>query len=280
MNDVERLHADLSGRFPEHRIEIDAPETETGSWFLTVFRDDHQTPVVIEYRPDRGFGVSTPGPDDYGTGVDEIYPTVKAAYDRIVRLVLSGGEAVPPMAVLGWEPGLSREKPAGPIAGKEANSSHIENRGNLLISRIAQAIGAMSGTYPIQGNIFENWPFVFELGKLPTQLRPETSPSKTNREGPALRSPNLPRRQQLLIRRGRRMLLRSIVDIENFPHGRIENKQSFADQLSVIEGNLLGDPIYVVKCDSCTFFFVLRNTSSPLPRKFKRKAAIKRGDEK
>jgi len=95
MHEVERLHADLTRRFPGVGIEIDPAETETGSWFVTLPRAAGLAPVVIEWRPDRGFGLSTPGPDDYGSGVDEALPDAKAAYDSAVRLALSGASAAP-----------------------------------------------------------------------------------------------------------------------------------------------------------------------------------------
>lgn len=95
MNQVERLRDDLLKRFPDLGTSIDEPADYRGSWFLDVRRKDRALPIVVERRPDRGFGVSTAGADDYGTGPDEIYPNEKAAYDRVVRLVLSGGRTEP-----------------------------------------------------------------------------------------------------------------------------------------------------------------------------------------
>jgi hypothetical protein len=36
--------------------------------------------IVVEWSPVLGFGVSTPGADDYGTKPDELYVNTKAAY--------------------------------------------------------------------------------------------------------------------------------------------------------------------------------------------------------
>jgi hypothetical protein len=99
MNQVERLREELTRRFPGLTAEIDAPADDQGSWYLDVQRSGDAPPVVVEWRPDRGFGVSTPGGDDYGSGPDEVYPNMKAALDRVVRLVLSGGRTEPPRAV-------------------------------------------------------------------------------------------------------------------------------------------------------------------------------------
>ena len=74
MNEAERLRDDLTKRFPDHTIELDEPAGDQGSWFLEVRREGGGRTVVVEWRPDRGFGVSTPGADDYCTGPDEVYP--------------------------------------------------------------------------------------------------------------------------------------------------------------------------------------------------------------
>jgi len=88
MNQIEQLRDDLARRFPDHSITIDAPADERGPWFLDVQREGYAD--VVEWRPDRGFGVSTPGTDDYGAGPDEIFTNVKSAFARVVRLILSG----------------------------------------------------------------------------------------------------------------------------------------------------------------------------------------------
>src|SRR5262249_29648851 len=84
MNQIERLRSDLLGRFPDAAMEIDQPADHRGSWFLDVSREGGAPPIVVEWRPDRGFGVSTPGAGEFGTGPDEVYPNAKAAFDRIV----------------------------------------------------------------------------------------------------------------------------------------------------------------------------------------------------
>ena len=87
MNQVERLRDDLLNRFPGLSAEIDEPADHQGSWFLDVGREGGAPSIVVEWRPDRGFGVSTPCEDDYGTGPDEVYPNMETAFDRVVRLV-------------------------------------------------------------------------------------------------------------------------------------------------------------------------------------------------
>ena len=79
---IEQIHDDLIKRFPNLLIKLDPSGTETGSWFLDVYREGDLYPVNVEWRPDRGFGVTTPAPWDYGTGVDEVYGSPKATFER------------------------------------------------------------------------------------------------------------------------------------------------------------------------------------------------------
>jgi hypothetical protein len=81
-------------------MEVDEPTDDRGTWYLEVRRGWDVPPVFVEWRPDRGFGVSTTLDDGYGSGADEIYPNPRAAYDRVVRLVLSGGRTERPSSVL------------------------------------------------------------------------------------------------------------------------------------------------------------------------------------
>ena len=154
MNQVERLRDDLINRFPGLPVAIDEPADHRGSWFLDLPREGEVPPIVVEWRPDRGFGVSTPGADDYGTGPDEVYPNAKAAFDRVVRLVLSGGRTEPPRAVrlaeLRQKLGMSQEELAERAGVGQANISRIEGRDDLKISTLARIVEAMGASLSIR----------------------------------------------------------------------------------------------------------------------------------
>jgi hypothetical protein len=95
MNQIEQLLVELLKRFPALTIEMNPPvDRERGTWHLDIERGDGRSPVIVEWRPDRGFGVSTPADDDYGIGPDKVYSQAKAAFDCIVHLVLSGGQTI------------------------------------------------------------------------------------------------------------------------------------------------------------------------------------------
>jgi DNA-binding Xre family transcriptional regulator len=154
MNQIERLRDDLAKRFPGVETELDAPADDRGSWFLDVRRSGGASPVVIEWRPDRGFGVSTPDGSDYGCGPDEVYPNARAAFDRVVRLVLSGGRTEPPKAVrlaeLRQIRGLSQEEVAARAGVGQANLSRIEGRDDIRVSTLARIVAALGASLSIR----------------------------------------------------------------------------------------------------------------------------------
>lgn len=154
MNQIERLRDDLKRRFPDLSMEIDAPlDEERGSWHLDIWREGARM-INVEWRPDRGFGVSTPDEHDYGVGVDEVYPNVKATYDRVVRLVLSGSNTEPPLAVrlaeLRQLRGLSQGDLATRVGVRQANVSRIEGRGDdIKVGTLARLVVAMGASLEI-----------------------------------------------------------------------------------------------------------------------------------
>ncbi len=137
--DAERLHGLLVERFPKLGIEIDPPEVATGPWFINIFRDD-AAPVAVEWRADRGFGLATPGPDDYGSGADETFTNAEGAFTRVVQLVLSGGSSTPPLGVRLMEvreaPGSSRAELASALGSFRAGVSKAEKRDDLPLRMI------------------------------------------------------------------------------------------------------------------------------------------------
>jgi hypothetical protein len=99
MNSIEGLRDDLIRRFPDIDAEIDVPAEESGLWVLDVRPGVDSPWIVIEWTPSLGFGISTPERGDFGTKPDELYPDTKAAFDRVVRLILCRGHTEPASAV-------------------------------------------------------------------------------------------------------------------------------------------------------------------------------------
>ena len=148
------LRDDLARRFPGLATEIDPPADGAGLWQLDVRPGGGAPWIVVEWRSDLGFGVSTPGADDYGTKPDEVYPNTKAAYDRVVHLILSGGRTEPPAAVQLAElrrlRKLSQAEVAGRAGIKQAAMARIEGRDDILLSTLRRVVSAMGGRLSIR----------------------------------------------------------------------------------------------------------------------------------
>jgi len=84
MNDIEIIEHDLRNRFPRATVTIDAPADAAGTWYIDV-RDIRQA-LTIQWRRDRGFGVST-ARGGYGEGAEEIYSTIAQVEDRVAELL-------------------------------------------------------------------------------------------------------------------------------------------------------------------------------------------------
>ena len=152
MNQIERLQAALTKEFPALATSIDPPVGDHGSYFLDIPRPGLQ-PIVVEWRPDRGFGVSTPTSDDYGDGADEIHSGVTDTCSRVAALIRSGGMAgyANPvrLADLRQLRGLSQTELAERAGVKQANISRIEGRNDVLMSTLAKLADAMGGSLSI-----------------------------------------------------------------------------------------------------------------------------------
>ena len=156
MNDVERLHELLVGRFPDLKIEIDPPGedfSDTGPWFVNAFRPG-LSPIAIEWRANRGFGVSTPGPNDYGSGVDEAFPNAEAAFVRVVQLILSGESSVPPLGVRLMEVrqslGITQAELAATLGLSQAAVSKAEKRDDMQLGTLARHAAALGATVSVR----------------------------------------------------------------------------------------------------------------------------------
>lgn len=150
MNPIETLRDDLAMRFPELDLEIDAPADPSGRWHLDARSGGGAFWIVVEWSPPLGFGVSTPESADFGMKPDEIYPNTKAAYDRVVELVLSDGRTEPAAAVriadLRRFRNLSQAEVAQRAGIKQAAVARIEGRDDIRLSTLRRIVAAMGGS--------------------------------------------------------------------------------------------------------------------------------------
>jgi len=84
MTDIEIIERDLRARFPGATVRIDRPSVAGGTWYVDIRRN--QQTLTIQWRPDRGFGVSADA-GAYGDGADEVYSTVAQVENRVAELL-------------------------------------------------------------------------------------------------------------------------------------------------------------------------------------------------
>jgi hypothetical protein len=84
MNDIKIIERNLRKRFPGATVTIDAPANPAGTWYVDV--RGKQQALTIQWRRDRGFGVST-APGEYGEGAEELYLTIAQVEDRVAELL-------------------------------------------------------------------------------------------------------------------------------------------------------------------------------------------------
>ncbi|HYR07513.1 MAG TPA: hypothetical protein VEQ60_07085, partial [Longimicrobium sp.] len=105
--------------------------------------------LVIEWRPGRGFGLSTPSAGDQFLGPDEVYEDLDSAYERAKALLLSQTPTKPPVdATL---PELRRtRRPSQVDMAQQLSIDHsacsrMEWRSDILVGTVRDVVAAMGG---------------------------------------------------------------------------------------------------------------------------------------
>jgi hypothetical protein len=85
MNLLQQLEFRVREELPDVHATLDlAVAPETSSWLDLTLRDHRAT---IEWRPGKGFGVSSSSETVYGEGPDEIYSDVSTTLKRVVAVL-------------------------------------------------------------------------------------------------------------------------------------------------------------------------------------------------
>lgn len=88
MNLLQQLESRVREELPGVQARLDlAIVPEASSWLDLTLRDLRAT---VEWRPGRGFGVSSSPETVYGEGSDEVYPDVSTALSRLVAVLEKG----------------------------------------------------------------------------------------------------------------------------------------------------------------------------------------------
>jgi hypothetical protein len=147
MNDIERVRELLRERFPEGMYKLLKPRGPTGNWWLDIDLGGYS--LTIEWRPGRGFGLSTPTEGDTFLGPDEVYEDVDTAYERAKALLLSQTPTKPPLHAtipeLREARRLSQVELANRLSINQGACSRMERRSDMLIGTLRNVVEAMGG---------------------------------------------------------------------------------------------------------------------------------------
>lgn len=91
MNEIERIKDGIVKEVPTVTSHIDIPAGQGKSYWLDVSHRDRF--VVVEWKPNRGFGVSdisSPENVGFGDGVDEVFQSAEDTVKRVVELLKQG----------------------------------------------------------------------------------------------------------------------------------------------------------------------------------------------
>lgn len=151
MSQIQSVKQKLEARLPGVSAVLDEPLKPDASWMLDVMLGDRT--VNVEWRPHRGFGISSHHPNRriyYGDGPDEILSGVDETVARVIDLVTSGASTAVPseltLAELRERLRLSQGQLAQRLKVSQAAVSDLEK--NLVRSRLqtlrkaVEALGA------------------------------------------------------------------------------------------------------------------------------------------
>jgi DNA-binding Xre family transcriptional regulator len=128
--------------------KITRPLRDGGVWVLDIDRGDDMPMIVVEWRPDRGYGLSVVEGDDLGVNPDEVYTNEREAFQRTAEIIRSGGRTDPHRELRIGELrqlcGVSQQELADRVGIKQANISQLENRGDTRVSTLAKIVEALN----------------------------------------------------------------------------------------------------------------------------------------
>lgn len=143
---------------PEARLVPDAADEPLGASWLDAWLGENS--VTVEFRPGRGFGVSTASPDAFGEGSDEVYDEPALAAARVITLLKSGGRTHSPrdlfLAELRESREITQEQLARAMGISQGAVSRAERREDVQLSTLRKFVHAMGGELEILARFGEH----------------------------------------------------------------------------------------------------------------------------
>lgn len=145
---LKQLIDKVNEALPGVTVRVDAPGQSDGHWFVDLTLGGHE--VVVEWRPKRGFGVSSPALEaGYGEGPEEVHEDAKQAAARVIELLRTRTRTRPPRSVLLRElralSRLTQEDLAERLGIQQGAVSRMERRRDMTVSTLKRLIEAMGG---------------------------------------------------------------------------------------------------------------------------------------
>lgn len=142
MNAFDRLEKEVQSAFAGRShltIRVDHPVAPDGLYFLSVIRDDGFG-VEVEWHRHRGFGIVAGRELVFGSGVDEVYATMDAAFARLLHLIETGQSTSDAAAVELGELrrlyGLLQKDVAGRMGISKSGLAQMERPASLATMQI------------------------------------------------------------------------------------------------------------------------------------------------
>ncbi len=148
----------IKKRLPTVQVDVDAPVADVaGSTFARLAAGTHV--VLVEWRPQVGFGIAAGGEVAYGEGPDEVTNDRGEAASRVLALLQEGGITLPPRHVMLRElrlaAGLSQEVVAGRLGVGQAAVSKVERRRDVGLSTLRAYVRALGGSLELRAHVGE-----------------------------------------------------------------------------------------------------------------------------
>lgn len=177
MNPISSLAKEIQVRFPRWRFTEDAAEQPGGASFLDIEFEGRT--AVVEWRPGKGFGISSGPVEGYGTGPDEVYPTVERVLERLEDVLERAQRTVPIREIslkrLREMRRITQEELARALAIQQASVSKVEGRGDMRLSTLYKFVEALGGKLELVVHFPEFEVKINPFSEAPPGEHPETA---------------------------------------------------------------------------------------------------------
>ena len=151
MNSLEILAKQIQLEIPQAEIMFDRPESDSGIWHLDVNAGDRA--VVVTWKPQKPFGVSTSPSVAYGEMSHESYGDRLSTVQRVVQLLKSGGKTTGTRTAalknVRQARKVSQQELARKLQVEQGSISKFENRQDFQLSTLRKVMNELGGKLEI-----------------------------------------------------------------------------------------------------------------------------------